>query len=399
MILTADRTIAADASKVFDSLVSGSFVPDPAKLLVSPLALRPQILSMIDDQIAVARSGGQGYVAAKINSLNDGTIIRKLIEASQAGVKVELVVRGICCIVAGVPGYTDNITVRSIVGRFLEHSRIFIFGAEGVSQKIYIGSADFMNRNTVRRVEVAAPIEDEKLKKRVREMFRAVRGFCFNTEPERDLAARLYGPKILSPDRPCGVVGFALPDFPSDPAAGRRLAGTDAPYIIYCGRRDPMKGTPLVIDYWAAWRACHPDVDLKLVLTGIGDIEVPANCRAHLIDLGDVADARQRHDLMAGAVAFCHASVNESLSIVLLESWLARRPVLVHANGVVLRAQTKRANGGLWFRDFVDFNECLEVLLRDPALADALGESGRAFTLAEYSPDAVRRRFLETLAR
>ena len=241
--------------------------------------------------------------------------------------------------------------------------------------------------------------EEDARYPRVREMFRAVRGFCFNTEPERDLAARLYGPKILSPDRPCGVVGFALPDFPSDPAAGRRLAGTDAPYIIYCGRRDPMKGTPPVIDYWAAWRACHPDVDLKLVLTGIGDIEVPANCRAHLIDLGDVADARQRHDLMAGAVAFCHASVNESLSIVLLESWLARRPVLVHANGVVLRAQTKRANGGLWFRDFVDFNECLEVLLRDPALADALGASGRAFTLAEYSPDAVRRRFLETLAR
>ena len=171
MLLTADRTIAADASKVFDSLVAGSFVPDPAKLLVSPLALRPQILAMIDDQIAIAKNGGDGYVAAKINSLNDGTIIRKLVEASQAGVKIELVVRGICCIIAGVPGYTENITVRSIVGRFLEHSRIFIFGAEGVSQKIYIGSADFMSRNTVRRVEVAAPVEDEKLKKQIREMF------------------------------------------------------------------------------------------------------------------------------------------------------------------------------------------------------------------------------------
>ncbi len=234
---------------------------------------------------------------------------------------------------------------------------------------------------------------------RVREMFRAVRGFCFNTEPERDLAARLYGSAILSPERPCGVVGYALPDFESDPAAGRRLAGTDSPYLIYCGRRDPMKGTPLVIGYWAAWRALHPETDLKLVLTGIGNIDVPQDCREHLIDLGDVADARQRHDLMAGAVAFFHASVNESLSIVLLESWLARRPVIVHAQGVVLRAQTKRANGGLWFRDFFEFNECVELLLRDPALADALGESGRAFALAEYSPDAVRRRFLETLAR
>ncbi len=241
--------------------------------------------------------------------------------------------------------------------------------------------------------------EDDARFPRVRAMFRAVRGFCFNTEPERDLAARLYGPEILSPGRACGVVGYALPDFESDPAAGRKLAGTDSPYIIYCGRRDPNKGTPLIIDYWAAWRACHPGTDLKLVLTGIGNVDVPAGCGDDLIDLGDVADARKRHDLMAGAVAFCHASVNESLSIVLLESWLARRPVLVHAEGVVLRAQTKRANGGLWFRDFVDFNECLEVLLGDPALADALGESGRAFALAEYSPDAVRRRFMEALAR
>jgi polyphosphate kinase len=126
---------------------------------------------MMDEQIAVAKSGGNGYIAAKINSLCDGVIMNKLVEASQAGVKIELVVRGLCCLIAGVPGYTDNITVRSIVGRFLEHSRIFIFGAEGRDQKIYIGSADYMSRNTIRRVEVAAPIEDERLKKRIREMF------------------------------------------------------------------------------------------------------------------------------------------------------------------------------------------------------------------------------------
>ena len=98
-------------------------------------------------------------------------IINKLVEASQAGVKIELVIRGICCVVPGIEGYTENITVRSIVGRFLEHSRIFIFGAAGKDQKIYIGSADYMSRNTIRRVEVAAPVEDEKLKKRIRDMF------------------------------------------------------------------------------------------------------------------------------------------------------------------------------------------------------------------------------------
>lgn len=171
MLLTADREIAADAEAVFSGLLNGTFVEETNKLLVSPLALRPQILAMMDEQIEIARNGGNGYIAAKVNSLCDKVIIMKLVEASQAGVKIELIVRGICCIIAGVEGYTENITVRSIVGRFLEHSRIFIFGKAGRDQKIYIGSADYMSRNTIRRVEVAAPVEDEKLKKRIRDMF------------------------------------------------------------------------------------------------------------------------------------------------------------------------------------------------------------------------------------
>ncbi|MCM1269322.1 MAG: polyphosphate kinase 1 [Ruminococcus flavefaciens] len=171
MLLTADRAIAEDAEAVFSGLLNGTFVEKTNKLLVSPLALRPQILAMMDEQIKIAQNGGNGYIAAKINSLCDKVIIEKLVEASQTGVKIDLVVRGICCIIPQVEGYTDNITVRSIVGRFLEHSRIFIFGKDGKEQKIYIGSADYMSRNTIRRVEVAAPVEDEKLKKRIREMF------------------------------------------------------------------------------------------------------------------------------------------------------------------------------------------------------------------------------------
>ncbi|MBQ8181212.1 MAG: polyphosphate kinase 1 [Ruminococcus sp.] len=171
MLLTADREIAADAEAVFSGLLNGTFVEKTNKLLVSPLALRPQVLAMMDEQIAIAKSGGKGYIAAKVNSLCDKVIITKLAEASQAGVKIELIVRGICCIIPGIEGYTENITVRSIVGRFLEHSRIFIFGKAGKEQKIYIGSADYMSRNTIRRVEVAAPVEDERLKKRIRDMF------------------------------------------------------------------------------------------------------------------------------------------------------------------------------------------------------------------------------------
>ncbi len=171
MLLTADEDIAADAANVFDSLENGNFIEQTKKLLVAPHCLRNHILEMTDEQIEIAKNGGEGYIAAKINSFSDSVIIRKFVEASQAGVKIDLVVRGLCCLIAGVDGYTENISVRSIVGRFLEHSRIFIFGKDSPEQKIYIGSADYMSRNTVRRVEVAAPVEDERLKKRIRAMF------------------------------------------------------------------------------------------------------------------------------------------------------------------------------------------------------------------------------------
>ncbi|MDE6501546.1 MAG: polyphosphate kinase 1 [Ruminococcus sp.] len=174
MFLTCNSEIAQDAEKVFDSLQNGTFVTETNKLLVAPLCLRNKILAMMDEQIDIAKKGGQGYIGAKINALCDGTIMRKLVEASQAGVKIELVVRGICCLIPNVDGFTENITVRSIVGRFLEHSRIYIFGNEYTEQKIYIGSADYMSRNTIRRVEVAVPVENDKLKKRLWEMFRTL---------------------------------------------------------------------------------------------------------------------------------------------------------------------------------------------------------------------------------
>lgn len=171
MLLTCDREIAQDAEKVFDCLQNGTFVEETNKLLVAPLCLRNKILAMMDEQINISRNGGQGYIGAKINALCDSTIIKKLVEASQAGVKIELVVRGICCLIPNVDGFTENITVRSIVGRFLEHSRIYIFGNEYKEQKIFIGSADYMSRNTIRRVEVAIPVENDKIKKYLWEMF------------------------------------------------------------------------------------------------------------------------------------------------------------------------------------------------------------------------------------
>lgn len=169
-LITSNTEIAQDAKNVFEKLLNGEFVESTSRLLVAPLCLQNRILAMIDEEIKHAQNGEPAYVSAKINSLSDRRIIDKLVEASQAGVTIELVIRGICCLISGVPGYTENITVRSIVGRFLEHSRIYIFGTEE-RRKIYISSADYMTRNTTNRVEVAVPILDEKLKKRVWDMF------------------------------------------------------------------------------------------------------------------------------------------------------------------------------------------------------------------------------------
>jgi polyphosphate kinase len=148
----------------------GETVYDTKLLLVAPNCLKNRILDMMDQEINLCRAGGEGYVGAKLNGLTDKGIIDKLIECSQAGVKVELVIRGVCCLVAGVPGVSDNIRIVSIVGRFLEHSRIYIFG-NAVRRKVYISSADYMTRNTTRRVEVAVPLLDENIRARVLDYF------------------------------------------------------------------------------------------------------------------------------------------------------------------------------------------------------------------------------------
>lgn len=169
-LMTADSDIGTDAEKLFDALLDNRLVEESEHLLIAPLALRDPILKMIDQEIEYAKKGESAYVGIKINSLCDKTIIDKLIEASQAGVKIDMVIRGICSLVSGIEGFTENITVISIVGRFLEHSRIYIFGTEE-RRKIYISSADYMTRNTIRRVEVAAPVYNEKIKKRLWNMF------------------------------------------------------------------------------------------------------------------------------------------------------------------------------------------------------------------------------------
>ena len=169
-LMTADHDIGEEANAVFNALAKGETVHETRRLLVAPHCLQNKVLAMMDDEIRRARAGEEAYIGVKINSLTDKAIIDKLIEASCAGVKVDLVVRGICCLIAGVPEATENIRVVSIVGRFLEHSRIYIFG-RGERAKVYIASADFMTRNTLRRVEVASPVMDADIRARILAMF------------------------------------------------------------------------------------------------------------------------------------------------------------------------------------------------------------------------------------
>ena len=225
----------------------------------------------------------------------------------------------------------------------------------------------------------------------VRELFQGAAGWIFNSEPERDLAMRLYN---LDPLR-SRVVGLGLEPFPSNPLRFRSKYGLDSPFVLYAGRREPLKGTPLLLDYLAAFRE-RTRRDLKLVLTGSGPIEPPPSLAPHIRDLGFVSE-EDKHDAMAAAESFCHPSTNESLSIVILESWLAGTPVLVHAGGDVMPYHCRKSNGGLWFRNYPEFEEALTMLCSHPELKRQMGASGKAYVQRVYGWEGVERELLKAL--
>ena len=162
-LITADESIGNDAANFFRNMAIGDLDGRYEKLLVSPNTLKSSIIDLINGEIG---KGSRGRIILKLNSITDLDIIEKLKEASCAGVRIDMIVRGICCILPGVEEKTENIRVKSIVGRYLEHSRIYCFG-QGAEEKMFISSADFMTRNTERRVEVACPIEDERTKAKI----------------------------------------------------------------------------------------------------------------------------------------------------------------------------------------------------------------------------------------
>ncbi len=226
-----------------------------------------------------------------------------------------------------------------------------------------------------------------------REMFRNVAGCLFNSEPERALARRLYD----LPESYGAVVGMGLDPFEAAPDAFARKHGIGAPYVIYAGRREEGKGTPLLLNYMTLFRK-RTRQDVKLVMAGTGELAPPAELRPHLLDVGFLSE-EEKHAAFAGAAVFCHPSINESFGIVILESWLARTPVLVHARCLVNQDHCRKSNGGLWFRIYPEFEEALLTLLRQENLRRSMGTAGREYVLREYAWNTINSKFQDALQK
>ena len=215
-----------------------------------------------------------------------------------------------------------------------------------------------------------------------RDMMRSVKGILFNSVPEMELAQRLYGEDI-----PGRVVGMGFDDFACDGERFRAKYGIKGDMVLYCGRREIGKNTPMLLRFFCNYLS-HTGRDLKLVLTGAGKVGIPHGFRENIVDLGFVSD-RDKLDAYAAASVLCHPSVNESFSIMILEAWLAGTPCLVHADCAVTRYHAVNSRGGLWFKDYPQFHEGLNLMLEDKAMNAAMGRAGRRYVLENYSWDRV----------
>lgn len=227
----------------------------------------------------------------------------------------------------------------------------------------------------------------------MKKLFETVRGFMFNSEPEQELARRIFD----IPPAKSSVVGMGIDPFEADPKSFTARRGLSHPYIIYSGRREGGKGTPLLCEYVQAFRE-RTGRDIQLVFTGSGPIEAPSELLPHILDAGFVSE-QEKHEAMAGALAFVHPSTFESFGIVLLESFLAGTPALVHARSEVLSWQCHRSGAGLWFRHYPDFEEELLLLLTHEDLRKRMGAAGRKYVQREYSWESVEKRLFDALDR
>ncbi len=228
-----------------------------------------------------------------------------------------------------------------------------------------------------------------------RRILRAVRAVCFHVPAERALAESLAG---ADAER-FHLVGEGVDaPPPGDGARFRRTHRVLDPFILYAGRKAAEKNTPLLVEYFARYKLTHPGSRLKLLLIGSGGVRIPGRLSADILDLGFVP-LQDKADAYAAALALCQPSLLESFSLVMMEAWLAGAPSLVHGRCAVTRDHCLASNGGLFFEDYFEFVEALELLARDEALRQRMGEAGRAYVLANYTWDRVTDNYLAVLRR
>lgn len=229
-----------------------------------------------------------------------------------------------------------------------------------------------------------------------RKVIPAVRALVFHTETERELADRLFP---AHPGQIRTVLGEGVDtEVTADPARFRAQYGIDGPFVLYAGRREPGKNTNLLIDYWSRyWRVTGRERGARLVLLGPGDVAIPPDCADGFIDLGFVA-AQDKLDAHAAATIFCLPSVNESFSLVLMESWLQRAPALVHGHCAVTVEHCRNSNGGLYFVDYEEFAATLDYLFDHPAVAARMGAGGRRYVLENYQWGTIIPRYQKLFA-
>jgi glycosyltransferase involved in cell wall biosynthesis len=226
-----------------------------------------------------------------------------------------------------------------------------------------------------------------------RRILREVRAACFHVPAERELAESLAGPDAER----FRLVGEGVdPPPPGDGKRFRRTYRVLDPFVLYAGRKAAEKNTPLLVEYFARYKLTHPQSRLKLVLIGPGGVRIPGRLSADILDLGFVP-AQDKADAYAATLALCQPSLLESFSLVMMEAWLTGTPALVHGRCRVTRDHCLASNGGLYFEDYFEFVEALEVLARDGALRRRMGEAGRAYVLAHYTWDRVTDNYLAVL--
>jgi glycosyltransferase involved in cell wall biosynthesis len=230
---------------------------------------------------------------------------------------------------------------------------------------------------------------------RFREVFRQAAGMVYNAAPEMELAERLYGFSDTNVRQILMGIGMDT-GISGDAARFRQKYGLEQPFLLYAGRKDVGKNVPLLLQYFSEYKKRQPS-DLQLVLIGGGKLDIPEDIRDAVHDLGFV-DAQDKYDACAAAVCLCQPSRNESFSLVIMESWLCGRPVLVHDACAVTKNFAQESNGGLYFADFFEFEGCVNYLLEHPEIAGIMGKNGCGYVKSQFDWDIITKKYLAFFA-